>query len=79
MKVRPLSKKSSDMEFMSSMEVITTVIRNVYNMYLGWYSGEPSELGEVSRPERGKKLTALIGRDKLVAGIEKAKADGDLN
>ena len=30
-------------------------IRNVYNMYLGWYSGEPSELGEVSRPERGKK------------------------
>ena len=53
-------------------------IRNVYNMYLGWYSGEPSELGEVSRPERGKRLTALMGRDKLVAGIEKAKADGDL-
>ena len=26
-----------------------------------------------------KKLTALIGRDKLVAGIEKARADGDLN
>jgi alkyl sulfatase BDS1-like metallo-beta-lactamase superfamily hydrolase len=54
-------------------------IRNVYNMYLGWYSGEPSELGEVSRPERGKRLTKLIGKDKLIKAIEAAKKGKDLN
>jgi len=54
-------------------------IRNVYNMYLGWYSGDPSELGEVSRPERGRRLANLIGNDNLIKAIEAARKNDDLN
>ncbi len=54
-------------------------IRNVYNMYLGWYSGEPSELGEVSRPERGKRLTKIIGSTNLIKAIKSAIKSNDLN
>ena len=54
-------------------------IRNVYNMYLGWFGGEPSELGEISRPERGKRLTQLIGSDALINAISNAKKNNDLN
>ncbi|WP_067586638.1 alkyl/aryl-sulfatase [Endozoicomonas ascidiicola] len=52
-------------------------VRSVFNGYLGWFDGDASTLSKATEQERGEKMLALLGEDKLVAEAEAAIERGE--
>jgi alkyl sulfatase BDS1-like metallo-beta-lactamase superfamily hydrolase len=53
--------------------------RNIFNGYLGWFSGDSADLNPLSPEERAGRMAALSGGKKALLGhARKALKDGDL-
>lgn len=54
-------------------------VRGVYDRYMGWYDGVPSNLDRLPPVERGKRLVILAGGSlRLMKQAEEANSRGDL-
>lgn len=51
-------------------------VKGIYNFYLGYYSGHPSDLDPLAERESGEKYVSFMGGEEEV--IKKAKVDYDL-
>ncbi|TXS92897.1 MBL fold metallo-hydrolase [Parahaliea maris] len=53
-------------------------VRSVFDGYLGWFSGNPSELQPLSQPEEARRMAALAGGNgALLEKARQALEDGD--
>lgn len=53
-------------------------VRSVFNFYMGWFDGNPSNLFRLPRREEAERMASLAGGQKeLVAAAEKALEAGD--
>lgn len=53
-------------------------VRSIFNGYLGWFNGDAASLNPVAPRQRARHTVALAGgRDRVVASVERAIADGD--
>ncbi len=53
-------------------------VRSVFDGYLGWFSGNPSELQPLAEPEEARRMATLAGgNDALLESAQKALNDND--
>ena len=53
-------------------------VRSVFDGYLGWFSGNPSELQPLAEPEEARRMATLAGgNDALLESAQKALNDSD--
>ena len=54
-------------------------VKSIFNGYLGWFNGNPSELDPLSREEKAKRISELAGGNKiLLEQLYKAVKDEDM-
>ena len=54
-------------------------VKSIYNGYLGWFNGNPSELDPLSRLEKAKRISGLAGgNEKLFEELKVAVRDTDM-
>ncbi len=57
---------------------VKQTVRQIYDNYFGWFEGDPAFLDPLPRRERSARyVTAMGGRDAVVATARQALADGD--
>lgn len=52
-------------------------VRSIFNGYVGWFDGNPTNLNKLSPKEHGEKMSDLIGEEKLIAEIKKSLDNGE--
>lgn len=54
-------------------------IKSIFNGYLGWFNGNPSDLDPLSRIEEAKRFSKIAGGNNvLLKALKEAIADGDM-
>ncbi len=54
-------------------------VKSIFNGYLGWFNGNPSELDPLSREEKAKRISNLAGgNDNLLSQLKAAVKDEDM-
>jgi len=54
-------------------------VKSIFNGYLGWFNGNPSELDPLSREEKAKRISKLAGgNDNLLSQLEAAVQNEDM-
>ena len=54
-------------------------VKSIFNGYLGWFNGNPSELDPLSREEKAKRISKLAGgNDNLLSQLKAAVKDEDM-
>ncbi len=54
-------------------------VKSIFNGYLGWFNGNPSELDPLSREEKAKRVSNLAGgNDNLLSQLKAAVKDEDM-
>jgi alkyl sulfatase BDS1-like metallo-beta-lactamase superfamily hydrolase len=57
---------------------VTQTVRQIYNIYFGWFEGDPTFIDPLPRRERSARYVAAMGgRDAVVATATQAHEDGD--